>query len=191
MKKPIQGRRLVIRPVEERDLPYLVRWWNDGTVMAGVGAPEGLGITLEEIKRKYWPRWRTAKHGLMGIICLRDGTPIGETNLHDYNKEKNEVELGLKICRPDLWNRGLGTEALMLMSGYAFEVLRVERIVVNPAKSNQRIIRVNRKCGYRTVGERNGGLLMELTRTRWLGMKTKAYASKHRGNRSDSGEDST
>lgn len=173
----ICGKRLEIRPVQEDDLSYLLRWWNDGRVMASVGASDGLGLTMLDIEQKYWPRWRDDQMGFMKIICLKreDLVPLGETNFHHYNIEENtssegtSVEIGLKICRPDLWNQGLGTEALQLMTDYAFEVLKVDRILVNPAKTNHPIIRVNEKCGFRTIGEtEGGGLLMELKRKDWL-----------------------
>lgn len=166
MKKVICGKRLIIRPVRAEDFPYLLRWWNDGRVMASVGAPDGLGLTMKDMQ-KYWKKWRDDPLGLMKIVCLSDGTPVGETNFHDYNMEEKSTELGIKICRPDLWGQGLGTEALELMTRYAFEVLGVDRVLVNPAKTNRRIIHVNEKCGFRTVGEKDGGLLMELKKEDW------------------------
>lgn len=54
------------------------------------------------------------------------------------------------------------------MTDYAFEVLRVDRVLVNPSKTNLCIIHVNKKCGYRTVGEKDEGMLMELKREEWL-----------------------
>jgi RimJ/RimL family protein N-acetyltransferase len=168
MKKVIRGKRLTIKPLREKDLPYLARWWNDGRVMAPVDAPNGLGVTMEDMHQKYWPRWRDDPMEFMKIIHLKNNTPIGEANFRNYNIEEKTVEIGLKICLPELWGQGLGTEALKLMTDYAFEVLRADRVLVNPSRTNLRIIHVNEKVGFRTVGEKDGGLLMELKRKDWL-----------------------
>jgi RimJ/RimL family protein N-acetyltransferase len=80
----------------------------------------------------------------------------------------------LKICKPDLWGQGYGTETLKAMTNYAFKYLNVERVLLNPSKSNSRIIRVNEKCGYRIIGEKNDGLLMELKKSEWFLAETES-----------------
>ncbi|MBN2380409.1 GNAT family N-acetyltransferase [candidate division WOR-3 bacterium] len=168
MRDIIQGKRLLIRRVQEHDLDYLLKWWNDSQVMASVGFPDGLSLSMKDMETKYWPQWRDDPEGFQRIICLNDGTPIGEANFHNYYIEESSVQIGLKICLPELWNQGLGTEALQMMIHYAFEVLKVDRVYVNPAKTNHPVIRINEKCCFRTIGEtEGGGLLMELKRELW------------------------
>jgi len=162
-KNLIETERMLIRPVRADDLAHLLCWWNDGEVMRHVGFPNGLGITMEELKAS-WKKWKDDPLGLMKIICLKDGTGIGETCFHDYQPDNKQVEIGIKICRSDLWGQDLGTEALAAMTRYAFETLEVNRVLLNPSKTNARIIHVNEKCGYRIIGEKGGGLLMELKR---------------------------
>ncbi|MBD3286936.1 hypothetical protein GF338_11440 [candidate division WOR-3 bacterium] len=53
----------------------------------------------------------------------------------------------------------MGTEVLSLMVIHAFEELKVKRALVNPAKTNRSIIRVNEKCGFTTIGGYKGSLL--------------------------------
>ncbi len=162
----IKSKRIFIRPVEEKDLELLMIWWNDGRVMESVGFPQGLGLDLEKMSSD-WERWKKDPSTIRMIVCLDDGTPIGETCFHDYYPENKQTEIGIKICIPELWGQGYGTEVLMLMTAYAFEHLAVERVLLNPSKTNSRIIHVNEKCGYRTIGEKLGGLLMELEIESW------------------------
>lgn len=42
-------RNLTIRNATTADAPQLAAWWNDGTVMAHAGFPNGLGTTPEKI----------------------------------------------------------------------------------------------------------------------------------------------
>jgi RimJ/RimL family protein N-acetyltransferase len=148
--------------------------------MRHVGFPDGLGITMEELEAS-WKKWKDDPLGLMKIICLKSKmvseskcvtAAIGETNFHDYRSDNKQVEIGIKICRPDLWGQGYGTEALAAMTRYAFEALGVDRVLLNPSKANARIIHVNEKCGYRIIGEKDDGLLMELKRRGWQTWKT-------------------
>ncbi len=175
MKNLIETERMLIRPVRADDLAHLVCWWNDGEVMRHVGFPNGLGITMEKLEAS-WKKWKDDPVQCRRIICLKSEmisesgcvtAPIGETNFHDYQPDNKQVEIGIKICRPDLWGQGYGTEALAAMTRYAFEALGVDRVLLNPSKTNARIIRVNKKCGYRIIGEKHGGLLMGLRKVTW------------------------
>lgn len=166
----IKSNRIIIKPITDDDLPMLMTWWNDGRVMVHVGYPQGLGLTINDMKT-YMKKWRNDQTSIRMIICLKDATPIGETAFHNYRPELKETEIGIKICRPELWGQGLGTEALQAMTNYAFLHLGVKRVLLNPSKTNIRIIHVNQKCGYRTIGEKDGGLLMELKKSDWQRMK--------------------
>lgn len=170
----IKGKRIFIRPLARADLELLMGRWNNGKVMASVGYPEGLGLTMQDMQI-LWQKWQKDPSAIRMIVSLTDGTPIGETAFHDYIPggcealvRGGETEIGLKICVPELWGQGYGTEVLRLMTDYAFEHLGVHRVLLNPSKTNARIIRVNEKCGYRTIGEKKGGLLMALKRKDWL-----------------------
>ncbi|MCM1106511.1 MAG: hypothetical protein NC355_06170 [Blautia sp.] len=43
---------LCIRNAERRDCEQLAAWWNDGSVMAHAGFPNGLGTTAEKIQEQ-------------------------------------------------------------------------------------------------------------------------------------------
>lgn len=43
---------LCIRDAEADDSAQLVKWWNDGSVMAHAGFPKGLGTTEEQVRAK-------------------------------------------------------------------------------------------------------------------------------------------
>lgn len=159
----IKTNRVILRQVTEDDLLLLMAWWNDGEVMKHVGYPGGLKLTPRDME-DCWKRWQDDPATIRMIVCLKDGTPVGETAFHDYHPDIKETEIGLKICIRELWEQGLGTEVLKAMTDYAFCHLGVERILLNPSKTNARIIHVNEKCGYHTIGEKNEGILMELRR---------------------------
>ncbi|MBD3286937.1 hypothetical protein GF359_10855 [candidate division WOR-3 bacterium] len=55
MNLVIEGSRIIIRSVQKADLKRLIDWWNDGHVMALVGFPEELGLTIHEMI-SYWKK---------------------------------------------------------------------------------------------------------------------------------------
>ena len=46
----IKYNQLCIRNAEKKDCEQLAVWWNDGTVMAHAGFPNGLGTSAAEIE---------------------------------------------------------------------------------------------------------------------------------------------
>ncbi len=57
---------LCIRNAEEKDCEQLAAWWNDGSVMAHAGFPNGLGITEAEIQEKIANDSDSTKRRLIG-----------------------------------------------------------------------------------------------------------------------------
>ena len=48
----IKYNQLCIRNAEKKDCEQLAVWWNDGTVMAHAGFPNGLGTSAAEIDKQ-------------------------------------------------------------------------------------------------------------------------------------------
>lgn len=68
----IKYKNLVIRNADKHDSHILAKWWNDGTVMAHAGFPNGLGTTSEEIEQKIDFPWVTGKSFLIQILTIRE-----------------------------------------------------------------------------------------------------------------------
>ena len=101
---------LCIRNAEGKDCEQLATWWNDGSVMAHAGFPNGLGTTAEEIKEQIANDSDDTKRRL--IIEYR-GTSIGEMSFYVYEGKK--VEIGIKICNSDFQGKGLGRVILSML----------------------------------------------------------------------------
>jgi RimJ/RimL family protein N-acetyltransferase len=59
---------------------------------------------------------------------------------------REEVELGYRLIR-SRWGKGLATEAAIATVHYAFEVLKLPRLISIIEPENHRSIRVAEKCG--------------------------------------------
>ena len=137
---------VVIRNATAADAVILETWWNDGTIMAHAGFPNGTGQTAEEIAEKI--RTDADKVHRRMIIELA-GNPIGETN---YNHLREGVaEIGIKICDFSKQNKGYVKIILSMLILYLFDELGYEKIVLDTNLRNKRAQHVYEQLGFRKV----------------------------------------
>lgn len=142
----LKQENLVIRNAAAADAGQLAAWWNDGSVMAHAGFPNGLGIAPEEIVKSL------AKDS-EGIhrrhIIEENGVPIGEMN---YRNVGNGVaEIGIKICNPACQNRGLGKKLLRMFIDGLFNDLGFGEIILDTNLNNLRAQHVYESLGFEKV----------------------------------------
>lgn len=113
----LKYQNLTIRNATIDDAEQLAIWWNDGTVMAYVGFPNGTGQTAKEIAAilKY-----DSEHTCRHLIIEVDHLPAGEMNYRI--KDKDTVEIGIKICDLSLCNKGLGKKLLSMLIASLFSI---------------------------------------------------------------------
>ena len=139
----LQYHDLTIRPALPSDAPQLVRWWNDGAVMAHAGFPLGLGTTVEK---------EAARLPSPGRLMLEyTNQPIGEMNFRDVGE--NTAEIGIKICESVFQEQGLGRIYLSLLIKELF-ARSFTRIVLDTNLNNTRAQHVYEKLGFRKVAVR-------------------------------------
>lgn len=94
-------------------------------------------------------------------IVLRNGDEvIGTCGLHSFDRELRIAEVGCLLKR-SAWGNGHMTEAVSLLTSFARDVLRLNRLAADVARENERAQRLFRKLGYRQ--ERSGALGIDLT----------------------------
>ena len=134
---------LCIRNAEGKDCEQLAIWWNDGSVMAHAGFPNGLGTTAEKIKEQIANDSDTAKRLL--IIEYR-GTSVGEMSF--YVHEGKKVEIGIKICNSDFQGKGLGRVILSMLIEELFS-MGYELIFLDTNVKNTRAQHVYELLGFK------------------------------------------
>lgn len=81
----IKKDRITIRNATVDDANLLTSWWNDGSVMAHAGFPNGLGITVEQVKEQLgFRKVRTNYHS------WRDQLGNMQSSV-DYELEKEQL----------------------------------------------------------------------------------------------------
>ena len=106
----IKYNQLCIRNAEKKDCEQLAAWWNDGTVMAHAGFPNGLGTSAAEIEKQIADDSDETRRRL--IIEYND-VRIGEMSFYVF--ENHRYEIGIKICESDYQEKGIGRVVLSML----------------------------------------------------------------------------
>jgi aminoglycoside 6'-N-acetyltransferase len=166
MRAPtLRGERIELRAIEPADLDELhrvistaevARWWNPHT-------REELGEWL-------------ADDGVFRWTIQVDGVSAGKIQAYEEG-EPEFKRAGIDLfLDPAHHGRGLGRECVRVVAGWLFAERGHHRIVIDPARANERAIRCYEAVGFQRVGVMRGywfdhatrewadGLLLDLLR---------------------------
>ena len=141
----IKFENIKIREAEISDANILTKWWNDGKVMAHAGFPNGLGITLDKIKRQIL---QESDENGRTLIIEYDNMPIGEMNYRNIQDYK--VEIGIKICNPNYHEKGLGRVILSLFIKELF-TMGFKVIILDTNVKNKRAQHIYELLGFKKI----------------------------------------
>jgi RimJ/RimL family protein N-acetyltransferase len=143
----IETPRLILRHFVEEDLDELAGLMSNADFMrfsSGV-------FTRDQTARFLFDRViAPARAGLPTLFAVtgrEENQLIGYCGFyHQVVDETEEIEIGYRL-HPEYWNRGLATEAARAVRDYAFEVLKLDRVIslIHPANHASR--RVTEKNG--------------------------------------------
>jgi RimJ/RimL family protein N-acetyltransferase len=145
----LEGEKVRLRPVQERDLPHFVEWLADSDVrrwLAEMDSPP----TLED-EYEWYDRKRLDPDNVMWAIETLDGRLAGNVELR-LQPRRRKAELGISIHDKSLWGQGLGTDTVRLVLGYAFEEIGLNRVELTTDEGNARALRCYEKCGFLREG---------------------------------------
>jgi diamine N-acetyltransferase len=145
---------ITLRALEPTDLDSLYRWENDTALWAvsDTVAPysrEALWHYLEQYTGDIY-----AQRQLRLMITLADGTPAGTVDYLNFDPLNNRAELGLFIA-PEHRGKGLGRQALDLLTAYSREHIGLRQLYVFIAIDNVVCLKLFEDYGYRRVGTIN------------------------------------
>ena len=112
-------------------------------------------------------------------VQTKDGTPIGFFSLNWLVPHSRLAMLGARIGDPAYWGGGYGTDALLLLTDYAFDWLDMRKVWLSTTATNARVMRQMEKVGFslesrdRRTAWQDGawvdGLIYGLLREDWPG----------------------
>lgn len=142
----LETERLRLREFTLDDIAALHAVLGDPVAMRWYPAPFDVEGVRGWIERNVG-RYRREGHGLWAMILKSSGEVIGDCGCGIQEVEgKKEMEIAYHVRR-DLWGNGYATEAARACMDYAFNKLRVKRVIsmIRPENVNSR--RVAEKNG--------------------------------------------
>lgn len=141
----ISYKDILIRNVIEADAAQLATWWNDGSVMAHAGFPNGVNTNEERIKEQI--KNYTEAHRVLMIEYK--GKTIGEMN-YEFSDDGVRCEIGIKICDSYYQEKGLGRVILTLFIEELFK-MGAKIIFLTTNLNNKRAQHVYEKLGFKKI----------------------------------------
>lgn len=142
----LRFKNLVIRNATVDDAEQLATWWNDGTIMAHAGFPNGTGQKAKDIADSL-ENDRDDFH--RRLIIEVSQIPVGEMNYR--NKGEGTAEIGIKICDFSLHDRGLGKILLSMLISSLFNEMGYNKVILDTNMNNKRAQHVYEELGFRKL----------------------------------------
>lgn len=146
VKLPLMGKNIKIREfIKEEDSAKLKQWMEDEI---------GRYFILTRATSRVYNVDRLIEDDrhVLGIITLKDKTPIGLLAFLDYDKDQKKAELRKLIGEPAHRSKGYGKEATKLWIQYGISNLGLHKIYLNTLQTNVRNIRLNEELGFKVEG---------------------------------------
>lgn len=178
----IYGERVRLRAAEREDIQKFLQWVNDPEVTRSLALYLPISMTDED-------NWFTAMtqrdpNEKSLVIEIRDGDGwrmIGNSGVFGIEWVNRSGELGIMIGDKSEWNKGYGTEAMILLQRHAFETLNLNRVSLRVYAENVRAIHVYEKAGFIREGRMRSAvykhgkyddvILMSVLHSEWMARK--------------------
>jgi RimJ/RimL family protein N-acetyltransferase len=148
----LRGKKSVLCPLDkEMHLRNCYRWMNDSELNCF------LAIFLPQTKPKeeeWFDKANKDDKSIVFAIETLDGRHIGMIGLHNINWKDRTAMTGTVIGEKELWGKGYGTDAKMLLLYFAFNTLGLEKICSETFEFNERSKNYSLKCGYVIEGKK-------------------------------------
>lgn len=150
----LTGELVRLRPLDERDLVHLERWWVDPewqVLQQLTVRPQPDGPAQELFRR--WSANDSGAGAGFSIEAVESGEFVGHVTLWGAALPSRGATLGI-IIGPNHAGQGYGTDAVRVAARYAFRSMGVHRIGLTVAAFNARARRAYERAGFVVEGVR-------------------------------------
>jgi RimJ/RimL family protein N-acetyltransferase len=145
----IYGERVRLRATERDDVKKFFMWVNDPDVTRYLS----LYLPISTVDEENWFDAMTKRdqNEKTLVIEVRDGDGwkmIGNCGVFDIDPVNRMGELGIMLGDKDEWNKGYGTETMILLLRHGFDTLNLNRVHLRVYAENRRAKRSYEKAGF-------------------------------------------
>lgn len=146
-------KRLTLRKFSDRDMKKFYEIVKKNEVGEWLGI--GKGMSFEEAEaylNKIIEHWTKHNFGVWAVINKTNEEIMGHCGLR-YIDETEDIEI-IYLLDPNFWGKGYATEAGNEVIKYAFNNLRIDKLIARVRTGNSKSKRVIDKLGFEYIGDR-------------------------------------
>ena len=150
--------QVTIRPLQEQDAFTSVQWRNDPEVFKYTGNTYDHEITIES--ELGWIRRVISNPNDYRCAILVDDKYVGNIYLTDICERSATYHIF--IGDKNYWGKGIAREASRLIIDYGFRILKLDKIVLEVKKKNDRAFKLYKSLGFHALRENDEWVEMEI-----------------------------
>jgi len=140
------GYRIGLRPISLEDVDAIMGWINDPDVTRNFAGMSKVITRDEEIA--FLETMIASENDSLHAIVDESGTYLGNAGIHKIYWPARNGRLGVVIGSTAAQGKGLGQEALKLITAYGFMRLNLHKIWVIHYRENARMHHIMKKLGF-------------------------------------------
>lgn len=146
-----EGKSIYLRPMIREDMPLYREMLNDPQIAEKVvGHAEPVSM---EQQLRWFERVKDDEKNRRFTIVLKEGNvPAGMVTLTSIDYHNGSATHGIKLHSSCPKMRGIGTDSVMTLMKYAFEVLGLHRLDSSCLDNNEASQKLYDKCGWTVEG---------------------------------------
>lgn len=143
----IRGEKVILRPIQPSDTDNALLWRNDPEVVKNY-------IYRKPVTKEDHENWleNQVNKGLVHqfiITVIETGEDIGSVYIQHYEPDNNKAESGIYMgSNSSSYGHGYGSEAVILIKEYAFNILKLHKLIARVLSYNVASKRLHEKAGY-------------------------------------------
>jgi len=149
----LAGKNIYLRALEPEDLSFLYEIENDVALweVSQTQTPYSKWLLKNYLENSHQDIYE-AKQLRLAIVDKETNGLLGLIDLFDFDPQNNRVGLGIVVKDTLNRNKGIGSDALTVLTAYVFTHLNVHQIYVNVAVTNEASIKLFSKFGFALIG---------------------------------------
>jgi diamine N-acetyltransferase len=157
----LKGENIYLRALEPIDLEFLYELENNTEIweISGTVTPYS-----KQVLRKYLENAHRDIYDVKQLrlcICNSSNKLLGLIDLFDFDPKNRRAGLGIVVLQNGDRNKGVGFEAISLLSEYAFETLALRQLFANVTEDNAASLHLFKKLGFEEVGIKKDWILSQ------------------------------
>lgn len=150
----LEGEKIYLRPITVEDVTdAYVGWLNDPEVNQFLET-RFVAHTKETAREYVRKLAHDPAHIFLAIIRKDAGAHIGNIKLGPIDPHHKVGSIGIMIGDKESWGKGFATEAIQLLTSYAFDSLRLHKITAGAYENNVGSAKAFLKLGFFEEGRR-------------------------------------